>query len=184
MGKTMALLKSKIVVVPMGEVDFMIVNKLAADLGPVFNRSIDILKGMKMPVEAHNVIRNQYYCLVILSKLERLKANSREKVFAVCEEDLYLPEVNNVLGYADVLAGTGIVSLYEIRQEFYGLPEDDAKIYPRLYKEAVHQIAHLFEISDCRNPRCVHYYSQMMLDIDNKTERFCDICRRQLTGSV
>jgi archaemetzincin len=182
MSKTMALLKSKIVVVPLGEVDFMVVNRLATDLGPVFNRSVDILKGMKIPVEAHNV--NQYYCLVILSKLERLKANSREKVFAVCEEDLYLPEENNVLGYADILSGTGIVSLYEIRQEFYGLPEDDAKIYPRLYKEAVHQIAHLFEISDCRNPRCVNYYSQMMLDIDNKTERFCDICKRQLTGMI
>ncbi|UCG62586.1 MAG: hypothetical protein JSV52_04680 [Candidatus Zixiibacteriota bacterium] len=184
MTKTMALLKSKIVVVPLGEVDFMLVNKLAADLGPVFNRSVDILKGMKIPVEAHNVIRNQYYSLVILSKLERLKANSREKVLAVCEEDLYLPEENNILGHADMLSGTAVVSLHEIRQEFYGLPEDDSKIYPRLYKEAVHQIAHLFDISDCRNPKCVNYYSQMMLDIDSKSERFCDICRRQLTGMV
>ena len=88
----MALLKSKIVVVPMGEVDFMLVNKLASNVGPVFNRSVDILKGMKMPEEAYNVIRNQYYAQVILSKIERTKANSREKVIAICEEDLYLPD--------------------------------------------------------------------------------------------
>lgn len=178
----MGILKSKIVVVPLGDVDFMIVNRLATELGPVFGRSVDILKGMKMPKEAQNVIRNQYYATVILTKLERLKANSREKVIGVCEEDLYLPEEHNVLGYCDTLSGTAVVSLYEFRQEFYGLPEDEKKVYPRLLKESIHQLGHLFNLSDCRNPRCVNYYSQMMADIDNKGEKFCDICKRQLTG--
>lgn len=167
----------------MGEVDFMMVNRMAADLGPVFNRSIDILKGMKMPSEAHNVIRNQYYASVVLAKLERLKANSREKVLGICEEDLYLPDENSVISYADVIANTSIVSLFAIRQEFYGLPEDDKKIYPRLFKESVHQLGHLFDLNDCRNSKCVNYYSQVMLDIDNKTDKFCDICRRQLVGT-
>lgn len=180
----MGILKSKIVVVPMGEVDFMMVNRLAAELGPVFNRSIDILKGMKMPTEAHNVIRNQYYAMVILAKLERVKSNSRENVIAICEEDLYLPDENFVLGHADLVSGTAIVSLYQIRQEFYGLPEDDSKVYPRLFKESMHQMAHIFNLSQCRNARCVNYFSQMMLDIDTKSEKFCDICRRQLTGQV
>lgn len=162
----------------------MMVNKLASDMGPVFNRSIDILKGMKMPQEAHNVIRNQYYATVILSKLERAKANNREQVIGICEEDLYLPEENYVLGHADILAGTAVVSLFQIRQEFYGLPEDDSKIYPRLYKEAIHQVAHLFNLSECRNPRCINYFSQVMLDIDSKGEKFCDICRRKLTTLV
>lgn len=180
----MARLKSKIVVVPLGEVDFMLVNRLATDIGPVFNRSVDILKGMKMPVEANNVVRGQYYALVLLSKLERVKANSREKVIAVCEEDLYLPDENTILGYADVLSGTAVISLYQMRQEFYGLPEDEKKVFPRLYKEALHQLAHLFELQQCRNPLCVNYYSQMMLDIDNKGRKFCDICKRKLTGVV
>lgn len=168
----------------MGEVDFTLVSRLAGEIGPVFNRSVDILKGFNLPNEAHNVIRNQYYALVILAKLERAKSNNREKVIAVCEEDLYLPEENYILGYADTLSGTAIVSLNRIRQEFYGLPEDDAKIYPRLFKEAIHQIGHLFNLSECRNPQCVNYFSQMMLDIDNKKDKFCDICRRQLTGLI
>jgi archaemetzincin len=180
----MPILKPKIVVVPLGEVDFMLVNRLAADIGPTFNCSVDILKGMKTPVEAHNVVRGQHYAIVILSKLERVKANSREKVIGVCEEDLYLPDENSILGHADILSGTVIVSLYQMRHEFYGLPEDEAKIYPRLYKEAMHQTAHLFNLSECRNPKCVNYYSQTMLDIDNKNNNFCDICRRQLVKLV
>lgn len=180
----MALLKSKIVVVPMGEVDFMMVNRLASAAGPVFNRSVDILKGIKMPPEAYNAIRNQYYAQVILSKLERAKANNREKVIAVCEEDLYVPDEAYVMGWGDGLAGTAVVSLYHIRQEFYGLPEDERKIYPRLFKEAVHHLGHLFDLSECRNPKCVNYFSQIMLDIDNKSEKFCDICRRNLVGTV
>lgn len=169
---------------PLGEVDFMMVNRLATDIGPVFNRSVDILKGMKIPVEAHNVIRGQYYANVVLAKLERVKAGSREKVIAVCEEDLYLPDESSILGHADTLAGTAVVSLFHIRQEFYGLPEDERKVYPRLYKEAMHQLAHVFHLQQCRNPKCVNYYSQMMLDIDNKGRNFCDICRRKLTGVV
>lgn len=180
----MSLLKSKIVVVPMGEVDFMMVNKLASNLGPVFSRSVDILKGMKMPSEAYNVVRNQYYAQVILAKLERTKANSREKVLAICEEDLYLPDENYIMGYVDKLSGTAVLSLYRIRQEFYGLPEDESKVYPRLFKEAVHRLAHLFELTECRNPKCVNYYSQVMLDIDNKSDKFCDICKRNLTSVV
>ena len=180
----MSFLKSKIAIVPVGEVDFSTVNKLATEIGPVFNRSVDILKGMKTPEESHNIVRNQYYAPVILNKLERIKTNTREKVIAVIEEDLYLPDEAYILGYADCLAGTAIVSLFRIRMEFYGLPEDDAKVYPRLFKEAIHRAAHLFDLSECRNPRCVNYFSQMMLDIDTKSDKFCDICRRNLTGVV
>ncbi len=168
----------------MGEVDFMLVNKLASSVGPVFNRSVDILKGMKMPHEGYNVIRNQFYSQVILSKIERTKANNREKVIAICEEDLYLPDEAYILGWSDHLSGTAVVSLYRMRQEFYGLPEDEKKIYPRLFKEAIHQLAHLFDLTECRNPKCVNYFSQMMLDIDNKSDRFCDICRRRLISAV
>ncbi|RKX27340.1 MAG: hypothetical protein DRP47_06725 [Candidatus Zixiibacteriota bacterium] len=177
----MALLKSKIVVVPLGEVDFIMVNRLAAEIGPIFNHSVDILKGMKIPEEAHNIIRGQYYAVVILAKLERAKANPREKVIGICEDDLYLPDVNTIIGHADTLSGTAVVSLWHLRQEFYGLPEDDSKIYPRLFKETLHQMAHLFNLSECRNPKCVNYFSRMMPDIDNKNKRFCDICRRNLT---
>lgn len=174
--------KSKIVVVPLGEVDFMMVNRLATSIGPVFGRSVDILKGMKTPEEAYNVIRNQHYASIVLAKLERIKANPRELIIGVCEEDLYLPDEAYILGHSDSVLDTAVVSLYRIRQEFYGLPEDDMKIYSRLFKQSVHLIAHLAGLTSCRNPKCVNFYSQDMFDIDTKGEKFCDLCKRQLIG--
>lgn len=178
----MVLKKAKVVVVPLGDVDFMLVNRLATNIGPVFGRSVDILKGMKIPEESYNVIRGQHYASIILAKLERIKANTRELILGICEEDIYLPDEAFILGYSDTILGTAVVSLFQIRQEFYGLPEDEMKVYSRAFKQSVHQIAHLFELTSCRNPKCVNYYSQNMIDIDNKGEKLCDICGRQLTG--
>ncbi len=184
MSSMMALLKAKIVVVPLGEVDFTLVNRLATEIGPVFDRSVDILKGMKMPEEAFNVIRSQHYARVVLSKLERAKANQREKVIAICEDDLYLPDENYVIGYGDHLPGVAVVSLFRIRQEFYGLPEDESKIYERLIKESVHQLSYVFKVGQCRNSRCVHYETSSMMEIDQKAKKLCDICNRRLTGKA
>jgi predicted Zn-dependent protease len=176
----MGSLRAKIVVVPLGEADLAMINRLAGSMGGIFHRGIDILKGMRIPAEAFNETRAQYYARIILSKLERVKANSREIIVGICEEDIYLPNAHFVLGYSDTLAGTAVVSMFHFRQEFYGLPEDDKKVYPRLYKETVNQLATLHSISPCSNPVCVHFDSQEMLDIDNKSTRLCDICLRQL----
>lgn len=176
----MPLLKAKIVIAPLGEADLTLVNRLAGSIGGIFNRGVDILKGMRMPVEAFSDTRNQYYARIILSKLERVKANSRETIIGICEEDLYLPNAHYVMGYADELSGTVVVSLFHFRQEFYGLPEDDSKVYPRLYKEVIRQMTRLYTIRACSNPSCVNYDSNEMMDIDDKTERLCDICRQQL----
>jgi len=173
-------MRAKIVIVPLGEADLATINRLAGTLGGVFNRGVDILKGMRMPEEGFNDTRNQYYARIVLSKLERVKANNREMVVGVCEEDIYLPNAHYVLGYADPLAGTAVVSMFHFRQEFYGLPEDESRVYPRLYKEVVHQLANLYSIPPCANPSCVHYESREMIDIDNKSSRLCDICLRSL----
>jgi archaemetzincin len=177
-----ALLKAKIVLVPLGEVDFILVNRLATSIGPVFDRSVDILKGMKVPQESYNVIRGQNYASVILNKLERVKANQREFIIGLLEEDIYLPDEAYIIGHSDTVSRTAVISLFRIRQEFYGLPEDDKKVFIRLFKQTIFHLSPLFNLSSCRNPKCINYFSQKMFDIDSKGEKFCDLCQRKLTG--
>jgi archaemetzincin len=133
---------------------------------------------MKLPKEAHNIIKNQYFSTVLLQKLELLKASQREAVLGILEEDLYNATNAYVVGDSDRLANCSVISYYRIRQEFYGLPEDERLVFKRILKESAKHVGRILGLSLCRNPRCVMYYSDEMFDIDQKGEKLCDICQR------
>ncbi|HUU45345.1 MAG TPA: archaemetzincin [Acidobacteriota bacterium] len=172
--------RGKIIIVPLGDLDFYQINKLAANLSVAFSAGVDILQGMELPGEAENEERGQYYSTVILSKLELIRQGPSERIFGVTEEDLYIPTVRFVYGESDPNSGCALMSFYRMRQEFYGLPEDDKRIYSRALKEAIHLLGQLYNLSTCSNPRCVMFHSASMLDTDAKAERFCDNCQRRL----
>ena len=170
--------RSKLVVIPLGEVDFFQINKLAGHLSALFSIPSDILQGMKVPKEAHNLSRNQYFSTVILQKLELLKASQREVILGIIEEDLYSASNPYVIADGDRLASCAVVSYFRIRQEFYGLPEDEKLVYRRVLKESAKYVGKALGLNLCRNPRCVMYFSEDMFDIDQKSEKLCDVCRR------
>ena len=170
--------RSKIVVVPLGEVDFFQINKLTSNLSALFSLPSDILQGMKIPKESHNITRNQYFSTVILQKLELLKASQREVILGLLEDDLYSAGTPFIVGDSDRLGSCAVVSYFRIRQEFYGLPEDERLVFKRVLKESSKHLGRILGLTLCRNPRCVMYYSDNMFDIDQKSEKLCDICQR------
>ena len=171
--------RNKIVIIPLGEVDYGMVNKLATTLVSIFNAAVDILQGIKTPEEAYNQKRGQYYSTVILNKLELLRANPREKILGVTDDDLYVPSLNFVFGEADPLSKVAIISLFRLKQECYGALDEENLYFSRLIKEAVHEIGHLMGFKHCPNPRCVMYFSNSLIETDLKTEKFCDNCLRK-----
>ncbi|MBI5869080.1 MAG: archaemetzincin family Zn-dependent metalloprotease [candidate division Zixibacteria bacterium] len=172
--------RGKIIVIPLGDLDFYQVNKLAANLSVVFSAGVDILQGVDLPEEAENEQRSQYYSTVILTKLELMRQGESERLLGITEEDLYIPTVPFVYGEADPAAGCAVISFYRMRQEFYGESEDDQQIFSRALKEAITQVGRLYQLGHCSNPRCVMYHSKSMVDIDTKADKFCDNCRRRL----
>ncbi len=172
--------RGKIIVIPLGDLDFYQINKLAANLSVAFSSGVDILQGIDLPEEAENEQRGQYYATVILAKLELMRQGETEKFLAVTEEDLYIPTTPFVYGEADPQSGCAVVSFYRMRQEFFGDPEDEKLIYSRILKEAIYQVGQLYHLSRCGNPCCVMYHSTSMTDTDTKADRFCDNCRRLL----
>jgi archaemetzincin len=177
-------MKGKIVVAPLGESDFCELNRLAGHLAQIFSCAVDILSGARMPEEAYSPYRGQYFAMVLLQKLELLKSAEREKVLALVDEDLYTPDRAWVIGASDRIAGTAVISLYRLRQEYFGCEEEEKVLYRRTCKETVHQIGHLFGMRACRNPRCAMYSSERMQDIDGKREKFCDNCLRRIGKKV
>ncbi|HEX9912779.1 MAG TPA: archaemetzincin family Zn-dependent metalloprotease [candidate division Zixibacteria bacterium] len=171
--------KSKIVVIPLGDVDYGIVNKLATNLVSIFNAAVDILQGIRIPQEAYNQQRGQYYSTVILNKLDLLRANPREKILGVIDEDLYVPSLNFVFGEANPLSKVAVISLFRLKQENYDATDEEGLYFSRLSKEAVHELGHLIGFKHCPNPRCVMYFSNSLLETDRKNEKFCDNCLRK-----
>jgi len=172
--------RSKIVIVPFGDLDFFQINKLASRLSETFSSAVDIVQSPEPPAEAYHPARLQYFSSVILGKLERLRANDREKLLGIIDEDLYIPTKPFVYFEADPYSGCALLSCYRIKQEFYGLPEDEKRIFERVIKEAINQVGYLFLTRYCKNPRCVMYRSRDMSETDFKREKFCDNCRRYL----
>ncbi len=171
--------RPKIVIAPLGDADFFQINKVATALAGTFGRTVDILQGVRIPDEAFNLIKGQYFSTVILQKLEMLKTTAHEKILGIIEEDIYNARHHVLLADVDSVGSTGLLSMFHLKQQFYGLPDDEKLIYQRLLKESCRLVAHLFGVPYCRNPKCVMYYSQDMYDIDQKGEKFCDICKRR-----
>ncbi len=181
-NKPMMKSRSKIIIVPIGDLDFFQINKLAGRLSEAFTSPVDIIQGAEPPEEAYSPARLQYFSSVMLGKMERLKANDKEKILAIVDEDLYIPTKPFVYAEADPYAGCALLSLYRLKQEFYGLPEDDKVVIERVKKEATALIGYLHLARYCRNPRCVMYHCNDMSDCDAKTDKFCDNCTRLLSG--
>ena len=68
----------------------------------------------------------------------------------------------------------------ELRQEFYNLPRDQGLFHKRGLTEAVHELGHTYGLGHCRNPRCVMFFSNSLVDTDRKGPEFCPDCKKQL----
>ena len=94
--------------------------------------------------------------------------------------DIYASGLNFVFGEADPSSGVAVVSLWRLRQERHGLPEDKNLFRQRALKEAVHELGHIFGLSHCPDLRCVMHFSNSLADTDRKEPNFCSKCQGRL----
>ncbi len=168
----------KITSKPLGSIADEIMEKLRQRVGGVFNCPTEIKAGFSDLARAYNHQRKQYFSSELLAFLE--KSEGEERVVGITEVDLYIPRLNFVFGEADVLAGTAIVSLCRLRQEYYGLAPDEALFLERATKEIVHELGHTFGLGHCGNNKCVMHFSNSLADTDLKQVSFCTKCRPKI----
>ena len=98
----------------------------------------------------------------------------------ITDVDLYIPILTFVFGEAHVGGHAAVVSYHRLRQQFYGLPDDDALTADRLAKEAVHEAGHVLGLHHCDDYECVMAASHAVEWLDLKTSRLCDNCHAQV----
>jgi archaemetzincin len=134
----------------------------------------------RLPDEAYNSASNQYYAVPILAKLELLKGSEEEIIMAVTDEDLYIPNHNFVFSQANSVGRTAIASLFRLKPEYYGLPEDDDLLKSRLFSTSLHELGHLLGLRNCSN-ECVMRLISNVHELDRRADGYCPSCLLNLT---
>jgi archaemetzincin len=98
------------------------------------------------------------------------------------ESDLFVPILTFVFGEAQFPGRAAIISAARLREEFYGLPPNTAKLDQRLLKEAVHEIGHTRGLAHCDDWRCVMVSSHRVERLDLKSAEFCSRCRKAINA--
>lgn len=179
--KPLANMENKIYLLPVGNVKGGILNELKNRLEKTFHCSLEIHEGIKLPPEAYNPSRNQYFSSLILKKLHSfLKPGKQDKVLGIVDVDLYVPGLNFVFGEAELGGHFAAISLWRLRQSFYGFSENRSLFVERTVKEAVHELGHTFGLQHCPDPKCVMHFSNSLFDTDKKSASFCGHCRKKL----
>ncbi len=168
-----------IVLIAVGKVDPSIIGLLKNDLEKSFKRPVFIGRGMPEPHYAYDRKRNQYLSTSILNAIIKEEDYAHyEKILGIVDHDLFVPELNFVFGEASTKAA--VISLTRLREEFYNLPENKSLFYKRILTEAVHELGHTYGLSHCKNPYCVMFFSNSLIDTDRKGYNFCRECRDRL----
>ena len=147
-------------------------------VGGIFHCPVEIEAGLSDLAQAYNPERKQYFSSKLLASLKTSERD--ERVVSIADVDLYVPRLNYVFGEADIASGTAIVSLYRLRQEYYGLAPDEALFMERATKEIVHELGHTFGLGHCPNNKCVMHFSNSLADTDFKEANFCSSCRPKI----
>jgi archaemetzincin len=169
----------EIVLVAVGEIDRNVMDWLKDDLTKVFNRQVATGKGMADPNYAYDHKRKQYFSTAILNAImEQKEYAPYEKILAIVDHDLFVPELNFVFGQASPKAA--VISLTRLRQSFYHLTENQNLFHQRVLTEAIHELGHTYGLGHCGNPQCVMFFSNSLVDTDRKGSKFCPSCKSKL----
>ena len=165
-----------IYVLPIGKIEQTILQFLSRKIELIFNCNSLILESIGKPSYAFDRNRNQYSANIILKEIIHLTPDDALKLIGVANIDLHIPVLTFVFGLAQLDGNAAIMSLYRLRQEYYGLPPNRALLLERATKEAVHEIGHTFGLTHCLNNRCVMHTSNSVRKVDNKDSSFCNSC--------
>jgi archaemetzincin len=174
-----------VAVQPIGPVTGSVLDEVEAcidvRLGSRTRRNPDVLD----PLAALDGKRLQYSSFTLMRSLSALPRDpSVERVLGITECDLFIPALTFVFGQAQLGGPIALVSACRLRQEFYGMPDDDAVFRQRLRKEVVHELGHTSGLVHCKDFSCAMHLSTNIMQVDTKEDRFCAACARLFLEST
>jgi archaemetzincin len=127
--------------------------------------------------EFYDPARRQYNGTLLLKEVNTLRPASDIKTLGLFSVDLFIPVLTYIFGQAYLNGQTGIASLYRLRNELYGLRQNNSLLQERFAKVCVHELGHAFGLVHCYSSSCVMQSSTYVEELDQKSHSFCHYCR-------
>jgi archaemetzincin len=164
---------------PVGDVNAAVLEGLRKAIPRHFQVACEILPAVLDPSLAYHAERQQHHSSEVLQHMQKFVQPASWRVLGVASVDLYIPILKYVFGEAQLQGPCAVISLYRLRQEFYGLAPDQALLCQRVLKEAVHELGHTFGLRHCQDYRCAMASAHAVEWIDLREAAPCDTCRVQ-----
>jgi archaemetzincin len=142
--------------------------------------NVQIKEGHLDVSEFYDAARRQYNANELLMQIEANYATDEVKTIGLFNVDLYIPIFTYIFGQAFLNGRSGIVSVFRLSNERYGMPADDKLLMERAGKEIIHELGHTLGLIHCYDTDCVMRSGSYVEDIDQKSGSFCGDCRGKL----
>jgi archaemetzincin len=170
----------KIAIVAMGNLAPDVVNEAAQCIQELFGCDVERRGPLGIPADSWDERRQQYSSVAFMLALARGSFGDAKRVIGLTGCDLFIPMLTFVFGQAQLGGRVALVSIGRLRQEFYGAAGDPDLLRLRLDKEIGHELGHSFGLVHCSDRGCLMSLATSIQDVDRKSVRFCDACRRRL----
>lgn len=172
--------ENKIILLSCGPFEKEFLGKIALATGTEFQRPV-IAEECYLDLETfYNPGRRQYDGNKLLHHLPECTGREYDKLIGLFKVDIFIPILTFIFGQAVLGEQTAIASVYRLRNELYGMKQDNDLLLSRTIKEVVHELGHTFGLIHCHVPTCVMRSSTYVEDIDQKSSSLCPRCRTML----
>jgi archaemetzincin len=173
----------KIVVSIIGDVDHDLVFPVCRDIERIFGYPTEPLRLSEDISFAFNPERLQYHSTLILERLAAVAPDDAVRVLAVTKVDLFIPVLTYVYGEAQLGGKACIISTHRLCETLNPVTGAETLRF-RIFKEAVHELGHTFNLKHCKDQTCIMHYCRNIKDVDRKSGQLCRYCQILLEDEI
>ena len=174
----------KIKLISFGYFEKGLLDKVVKDVEHEFQLPVKTKEGHLDLSLFYEPSRRQYDGFRLLKEIDSGFAKETNKTLGLFNVDLFIPILTYIFGQAYLNGRAGIVSLYRLRNERYGIFKDEKILVNRFRKEVIHELGHTFGLIHCLDPSCVMRSSTYVEDIDQKEHQLCRKCKEKLSNHI
>ena len=176
--------KKEISLVSLGGFENEFLERMAKELNVIFGIDVTISHEHHDIAVYFEPARKQYNANKLLQLIHNEYAGNSLKSVGLLQVDLFIPILTYIFGQAIYNGNAGIVSVYRLKNEQYGLAANDKLLFERFKKVIIHELGHTFGLIHCHIPSCVMRPGTYVEDIDQKKHFFCKKCRKELDKAL